>query len=80
MSRNDHLIILADKSTDWKNMERPEEDIDVIKSQLKKDIKQIIIPSATSILVVVITEKKDSKEQTDELLEKSRQQSTQPNK
>ena len=71
MGRNDHLVILADKNTDWKKLERPEDDIDLIKSQLKKDIRQIVIAGPSQILSVVILEAKDTTVKTDEEIRKA---------
>lgn len=69
--RNEHLVILADKNTDWKKIERPEDDIDLITSQLKKDIKQIIIAAPSHITQVIILEKKEAGYQTDEAIRKA---------
>lgn len=71
MGRNDHLVILADKNSDWKKLERPEDDIDLIKSQLKKDIRQIVIAGPSQILSVVILETKDTTVKTDEEIRKA---------
>lgn len=71
IGRNDHVIFLTDKTTDWKNLERPEDDIDLIKSQLKKDIKQIIIPSVSRITTVVNLDKKETEYQTNEEIRKA---------
>ena len=71
MGRNDHLVILADKNSDWKKLERPEDDIDLIKSQLKKDIRQIVIAGSSQILSVVILEEKDTAVKTDEEIRKA---------
>src|ERR1700704_182249 len=69
--RNDHLIILVDKETDWKKLQQPEENIDIIRSQLKKDVKQIIIPSPTRMVFAAVLEEKPSKYQTDEAIRKA---------
>src|ERR1043165_6990852 len=71
IARNDHLIILAEKETDWSKIEQPEENIDIIKSQLKKDVRQIVIPSPTRMVFTVILEKKELKYQNDESLRKA---------
>lgn len=71
VGRNDHLVILVDKETDWKKLEQPEENIDIIKSQLKKDVKQIIIPSPTRMVFAVVLEEKESKYQSDDAVRKA---------
>lgn len=54
--RNDHLIILADKQTDWTKIGLHEEYTDIIKNQLKKEVRQIIIPSTNRMVIVSILE------------------------
>lgn len=71
IGRNDHLVVLADKNTDWEKIERPEEEIDLIKSQIKKDIHQIVIPSPSRIIMVTILEKKSTPYQTSEAIRKA---------
>ncbi|MCY7411316.1 MAG: leucyl aminopeptidase [Chitinophagales bacterium] len=71
LSRNAHIIFLAEKNTDFKLLQLPEEDIDLIKSQLKKEVKQIVIPSPSKMLYVIILEMKDAAFQTDELNRKA---------
>jgi len=71
IGRNDHVIVLADTDTDWKKAERPEEDIDLIKSQLKKEIKQIVIPSPSRFFFVVIVDKKENDFLTNEAIRKA---------
>src|SRR5215471_5468981 len=71
IARNDHLILIADKDTDWSKIEQPEENIDIIKSQIKKDIKQIVIPSPTRMVFISMIDKKENKFQTDELIRKA---------
>jgi len=71
IGRNDHLIILAEKETDWNNIEQPEENTDIIKSQIKKDVKQVVIPSPTRMVFAVILEKKELKHENDEALRKA---------
>lgn len=66
-TQRDHLVILAEKETDWKLLEQPEENIDIIRSQIKKDINQIVIPSPSRMIIIVILEKKELKFQQDEL-------------
>ncbi len=65
-NQRDHLVILAEKETDWKLLEQPEENIDIIRSQIKKDINQIVIPSPSRMIFIVILEKKELKFQQDE--------------
>ncbi|MBX7109735.1 MAG: leucyl aminopeptidase [Chitinophagales bacterium] len=69
--KNDNLIFIADKNTDWNNINRSREIVDVIKSQLKKDISQIIIPTPAGIMMAVIAEKKDTLSRTTESLRKA---------
>ncbi|MBA2407419.1 MAG: leucyl aminopeptidase family protein [Chitinophagales bacterium] len=69
--RNNHLLILADKNTDWYCIARPEEDIDLIKSQIKKDIKQVIIPSASYITIVAVIETREIPYNTNEGIRKA---------
>jgi leucyl aminopeptidase len=69
--RNNHLLILADKNTDWNGMARPEEEIDLIKSQIKKDIRQIVIPSSSYVTIVAIIERKEIQYNTDEGIRKA---------
>jgi len=71
IGRNDHLILIADKDTDWTKIEQPEENIDIIKAQLKKDIKQIVLPSPTRMIFISVIEKKDDKYRTDENIRKA---------
>ena len=71
ISRNDHLILIAEKDTDWSKIGQPEENVDLIKSQIKKDIRQIIVPSPTKMVFISVIEKKDQKYQTDELVRKA---------
>ncbi|MBA3648758.1 MAG: leucyl aminopeptidase family protein [Chitinophagales bacterium] len=51
--QKDHSIILANKDSDLNAIGLPEEYIDIIKNQLKKDIKQIVIPSPAQIIYFV---------------------------
>jgi leucyl aminopeptidase len=71
LGRNDHLILLVDKDTEWSEIGQPEENIDIIRNQLKKDIKQIVIPSSTHMVFVSVLEKKEARDQTAELLRKA---------
>ena len=71
VGRNDSLVFLAEKDTDWKLLERPEEEVDLIKSQVKKEVKQIALPSPGRMAYVVILEKKDAPYKTDELIRKA---------
>lgn len=71
VGRNNHLIFIADKNTDWKKVSYLEDDIDLIKSQLKKDIKQIIIPTASNVYMIIVAEEKSSPAQTAEALRKA---------
>ena len=71
IGRNDHLILLVDKDTDWSKIGQPEENIDIIKSQVKKDIKQIVIPAPAKMIFISVLDKKDSRYQTDELIRKA---------
>jgi leucyl aminopeptidase len=71
IGRNDHLILLVDKDTDWSKIGQPEENIDIIKSQVKKDIKQIVIPAPAKMIFISVLEMKDSRHQTDELIRKA---------
>src|SRR5258705_11048427 len=71
IGRNDHLVFITEKDTDWSKIEQPEENIDIIKSQIKKDIRQIVIPSPTRMIFISVIDKKDNKYQTDELIRKA---------
>ncbi len=71
ISRGDHLILLAEKDTDWSKIEQPEENIDIIKSQVKKEVKQIVIPSPTRMIFVVVLDPKNEKYKRDDEIRKA---------
>lgn len=71
IGKNDPLAIIADKNTDWTKIRLPGLDIALVKSQLKKDIRQIIIPSVAGINLISVVEQKETKVQTDEVLRKA---------
>lgn len=71
IGRNDPLVIIADKHTDWNKLDRPSSEIALIKNQVKKDIRQIILPTVQGMLMVVVIEQQKERWQTNELLRKA---------
>ncbi len=71
IGKNDQLVIIADKNTDWSKIEIPGLAIDIIKSQLKKDIRQIILSSVDGITLISIVDQKETAVQTTEALRKA---------
>jgi leucyl aminopeptidase len=71
ISRNDHVILLIEKNTDLSKIGQPEEYLDIIKAQLKKEIKSIVIATAAKLLVVAVAEKKETPLLTSEYLRRA---------
>lgn len=71
VEKNKTLVLIADKNTDWNKTDLSGDIVQLVKSQLKKDIGQIIIPMSYGLVMAVIAEKKESPSRTAESLRKS---------
>lgn len=71
VEKNKTLVLIADKNTDWNKTDLSVDIVHLVKSQLKKDISQIIIPTSYGLVMAVIAEKKESPSRTAESLRKS---------
>lgn len=71
IGKNDHLAIIADKNTDWNKIKLTGIDSSLVRSQVKKDIRQIVLPSVSGITLISVIEQKETVAQTEEVLRKA---------
>jgi leucyl aminopeptidase len=71
IGKNDHLAIIADKNTDWNKIKLTGIDSSLVRSQVKKDIRQIVLPSVSGITLISVIEPKETVAQTEEVLRKA---------
>ncbi|MBP9884580.1 MAG: leucyl aminopeptidase family protein [Chitinophagales bacterium] len=71
IGKNDHLAIIADKNTDWNKIKLTGIDSSLVRSQVKKDIRQIVFPSVSGITLISVIEQKETVAQTEEVLRKA---------
>ena len=71
IGKNDHLAIIADKNTDWNKIKLTGIDSSLVRSQVKKDIRQIVFPSVSGITLISVIEQKEPVAQTEEVLRKA---------
>lgn len=65
--KSDTLIILGNKKTDWKKLRLPKNDIELILSHQKKELKQIALHTKGNVFISILDEKKNAYQTAEEI-------------